>query len=479
MTELRGRRRLSAAPGGGVCAEPRNGERLTGLLHGLPGVHPQRVRRGPLHLLVLRPAGSRAETGCPRSASPSGARRGRRLATSTSGAHLPLRGLRRKRIYGTSEYPFSLQDGAHAVRYEPGECPNCEAPWTRCSPSPCTSPGARPSLGTSRPRLRKSVRTPAWRTFSSTDELDERTQRTMPRRFHRWTASSRRPSPRPPGPVVTRRGLLLLWTRTVASGGPLVGLARWGLGDPSTWPRAAPAPTGTATAAPSPPAPRAPFPTAGASPASTAVPTAAAPTATAAPVATATAHPGAGAAATARGRLPRRGASRVTWWTPWPTASPWRGFNAGDVQRRLGLPQVRGAGLRLDRRAGLQLRPPALDYRAWAPRDWMQLDQGVLGWIDDALLWAERYGSTSASTSTAPRVHRHPAPEAKSLWTDEEAQRACTTHWAHFAKRYAGHPNKRLSFNLFNEPPKIEPQVHGRWWGASWRRSAKRTANAW
>ena len=93
----------------------------------------------------------------------------------------------------------------------------------------------------------------------------------------------------------------------------------------------------------------------------------------------------------------------------------------------------------------------------------MQLDQGVLGWIDDALLWAERLtGSTSASTSTAPRgIDYAQPPEAKSLWTDaEEAQRACTTHWAHFAKRYAGHPNKRLSFNLFNEPPKIEPQVH-------------------
>ena len=35
--------------------------------------------------------------------------------------------LRRKRIYGTSTYPFSLQDPAHAVRYEEGECPNCEA----------------------------------------------------------------------------------------------------------------------------------------------------------------------------------------------------------------------------------------------------------------------------------------------------------------------------------------------------------------
>ncbi|MER3404893.1 MAG: hypothetical protein C4289_06785 [Chloroflexota bacterium] len=34
--------------------------------------------------------------------------------------------LRRKRIYGHSSFPFDLQDPAQAVRYEEGECPNCE-----------------------------------------------------------------------------------------------------------------------------------------------------------------------------------------------------------------------------------------------------------------------------------------------------------------------------------------------------------------
>jgi dTDP-4-amino-4,6-dideoxygalactose transaminase len=35
--------------------------------------------------------------------------------------------VRRKQIYGTSHYPFELQDAAHAVHYEEGACPNCEA----------------------------------------------------------------------------------------------------------------------------------------------------------------------------------------------------------------------------------------------------------------------------------------------------------------------------------------------------------------
>ena len=37
--------------------------------------------------------------------------------------------------------------------------------------------------------------------------------------------------------------------------------------------------------------------------------------------------------------------------------------------------------------------------------------------------------------------------EARSLWTDAEAQRVCALHWAAFAKRYKGIPSARLSFN--------------------------------
>ncbi|HEX2326291.1 MAG TPA: cellulase family glycosylhydrolase [Chloroflexota bacterium] len=289
----------------------------------------------------------------------------------------------------------------------------------------------------------------------------------MRRRFHRWTASSRRPSAPPPGPVVTRRGLLLLWTGTVASGGLLVGLARWGLGDPSTWTGAAPAPTGTATARPFPTGTPRPFPTAGASPASTAVPTAAAPTATAAPAATATAAPAAGATATA-GASPTAPAAPAAP-EPRDLVDPvanrlprWRGFNLQEMFNvDWGFRKYEERDFAWIAELGFNFVRLPLDYRAWAPRDWMQLDQGVLGWIDDALLWAERYGiHVCLNFHRAPGYTVTQPPEAKSLWTDEEAQRACTTHWAHFAKRYAGHPNKRLSFNLFNEPPKIEPQVH-------------------
>jgi hypothetical protein len=51
-------------------------------------------------------------------------------------------------------------------------------------------------------------------------------------------------------------------------------------------------------------------------------------------------------------------------------------------------------------------------------------------------------------------------PEPRELWSDAEAQRVCALHWAAFARRYRGVPNERLSFNLFNEPPEISPDVY-------------------
>ena len=132
MTELQGAVAVAELPLVRGVAErrTRNGNRLTELLCGLPGVHPQRVRPGdqPTYwFYALRAV--EAETGV----------HPRRFAEAIRAEGIPCsyqyigkpiflyEALRRKRIYGTSDYPFSLQDPAHAVRYEEGECPNCEA----------------------------------------------------------------------------------------------------------------------------------------------------------------------------------------------------------------------------------------------------------------------------------------------------------------------------------------------------------------
>jgi len=68
----------------------------------------------------------------------------------------------------------------------------------------------------------------------------------------------------------------------------------------------------------------------------------------------------------------------------------------------------------------------------------------------------------SASIFIAPGYTVAQPPEAKPVWSDDDALRVCALHWATFAKRYEGTPNRVLSFNLFNEPAKIEPEAYHR-----------------
>ena len=96
MTELQGPSPSLSCPWwrGSATGRTRNGERLTGLLHGLPGVHPQRVRPGDhstYWFFALRAVARRR--GAPAALRRGGARRGRLLRLPVHReAHLPLRG---------------------------------------------------------------------------------------------------------------------------------------------------------------------------------------------------------------------------------------------------------------------------------------------------------------------------------------------------------------------------------------------------
>lgn len=208
----------------------------------------------------------------------------------------------------------------------------------------------------------------------------------------------------------------------------LVALVRYGVSQPSAGPGALPTATTRPLPTPTPP----PAPTAASAP--TTMPP------------TATPATGRELIEPAANRLPR-----------------WRGFN---LQEMFNTDWEAGRYQEQDfqwiSELGFNFVRLPMDYRAWAePRDWSILRQGVLEWIDQALRWAEQY-----QIHVCLNFHRAPGytvtqpAEAKSLWTDEEALRVCITHWAHFAKRYKGYSNKLLSFNLFNESPKIDPQVH-------------------
>jgi endoglucanase len=105
-----------------------------------------------------------------------------------------------------------------------------------------------------------------------------------------------------------------------------------------------------------------------------------------------------------------------------------------------------------------------MDYRCWIdPSDWTKFREEVLAEIDEAVQFGERYGvHVCINFHRAPGYTVAKPPERLSLWTDEEAQRVCALHWARFAERYRGVPNEILSFNLFNEPARVDPEAHRR-----------------
>ena len=111
-----------------------------------------------------------------------------------------------------------------------------------------------------------------------------------------------------------------------------------------------------------------------------------------------------------------------------------------------------------------------MSYKCWCDENnWYNLQEKHLKEIDQAVEYGRQYG-----LHVAINFHRAPGftigdenfedryREKKSVWDDEEALKACAFHWRHFAGRYKGIPNSRLSFNLFNEPTGTTEEKHDR-----------------
>jgi len=96
-----------------------------------------------------------------------------------------------------------------------------------------------------------------------------------------------------------------------------------------------------------------------------------------------------------------------------------------------------------------------MSYWCWSdPNNWRLLKEKHLKEIDQCVEFGKQYGvHVSLNFHRAPgfSVDRS-AEEPFNLWTDEEAQQAFDYHWAHFAERYKGIPNRQVSINLVNEP---------------------------
>jgi endoglucanase len=171
--------------------------------------------------------------------------------------------------------------------------------------------------------------------------------------------------------------------------------------------------------------------------------------------------------ATSRAALARAGSESDDTPRRLPEPSPdhlprWRGFNllemfmAGQAQR------FREEDFAEIAELGFNFVRLPLDYRAWTDQnDWTKLREDRLGWVDEAVKLGQKHAiHVQINFHRAPGYTVASPAEAKSVWTDPEAQDVCAQHWGAFARRYQGIPSREVSFNLFNEPARVEPEPH-------------------
>ncbi len=111
-----------------------------------------------------------------------------------------------------------------------------------------------------------------------------------------------------------------------------------------------------------------------------------------------------------------------------------------------------------------------MSYKCWCDEnDWYSLQEKHLKEIDQAVEYGRQYElhvcinfHRSPGYTINDVVFEAPYKEKTSIWDDDEALKACAFHWHHFAERYKGIPNSRLSFNIFNEPTGTTEEKHDR-----------------
>lgn len=149
----------------------------------------------------------------------------------------------------------------------------------------------------------------------------------------------------------------------------------------------------------------------------------------------------------------------------WNKLPRWRGFN---LLNKFGKEWSNGPFQEEDFRwiaeMGFNFVRLPMDYRTWIKDgDWRRFDEDALKQVDDAVAYGRKYGiHVLINFHRAPGYTVASPKEPKSLWTDPEAQEVCALHWATFARRYRGIPNRNLSFNLFNEPGGVDAATHAR-----------------
>ena len=146
----------------------------------------------------------------------------------------------------------------------------------------------------------------------------------------------------------------------------------------------------------------------------------------------------------------------------------WRGFNLLEkfTKRKGGNPPFLETDFESMAAWGFDFVRLPMSYLCWAdgdPTTWLKLREDELKHIDQVIELGRKHGvHINLNFHRAPGYCVNPPKEPLDLWKDEQALHACAFHWAHFAKRYQGIPNDRLSFDLLNEPPDILEQTYVR-----------------
>ena len=146
------------------------------------------------------------------------------------------------------------------------------------------------------------------------------------------------------------------------------------------------------------------------------------------------------------------------------TLPRWRGFNLLEMytKRREGNLPFRESDFEWIAQFGFNFVRLPLSYLCWTdPNDVLKIREPELKSIDQAIKFGQQYGvHVNINFHRAPGYCVNPPKESLDLWHDARALDACAFHWAHFAKRYKGISNSRVSFDLLNEPGDFAEEIY-------------------
>ncbi len=143
---------------------------------------------------------------------------------------------------------------------------------------------------------------------------------------------------------------------------------------------------------------------------------------------------------------------------------PWKGFNLLEkFTLRRNSPYVE-RDFEWMAEWGFNFARLPMDYRCWTDsEDPYKLDENVLKHIDQVVEWGKQYGvHINLNLHRAPGYCVNPPKEPLDLWSSEEALKQFCFQWKSFAERYKDLPNSRISFDLLNEPARIEEETYAK-----------------